>query len=79
MQVVRVSGTIKKAEEEAIRRAKATIKRATRATRKLDGTGHAHIPGNLGSNEIHDDGEDDRLIGASIEDPDDSDDQDEDD
>jgi len=31
VQVVRVSGTIKKAEEEAIRRARATILRATGA------------------------------------------------
>ena len=33
MQVVRVSGTIKKAEEEAIRRARATILRAKRGNR----------------------------------------------
>ena len=33
MQVVRVSGTIKKAEEEAIRRARATILRAKRGDR----------------------------------------------
>ena len=32
IQVVRVSGTIKKAEEEAIRRARLTILRASKAT-----------------------------------------------
>lgn len=34
MQVVRVSGTIKKAEQEAIRRARLTIQRAQRSTKK---------------------------------------------
>lgn len=33
MQVVRVSGTIKKAEEEAIRRARLSIRRAQRASK----------------------------------------------
>lgn len=34
MQVVRVSGTIKKAEEEAIRRARISIRRAQGASKK---------------------------------------------
>ena len=33
MQVVRVSGTIRKAEEEAVRRARLSIIRASKATR----------------------------------------------
>lgn len=36
MQVVRVSGTIRKSEEEAIRRARASILRANRAAGKSD-------------------------------------------
>lgn len=37
IQVVRVSGTIRKAEEEAIRRAKATILRATAREKGAEG------------------------------------------
>ena len=42
MHVVRVSGTIKKAEEEAIRRARASIRRVKRINgQNLPGTFHA--------------------------------------
>ncbi len=52
MQVVRVSGTIKKAEEEAIRRARSSIKRAQRPARQ-DGAMHAMDGHFIAINEKH--------------------------
>lgn len=76
MQVVRVSGTIRKAEEEAIRRARLHIKRAQR----LGGeTGILPLPtsGAGASTEADEDGDLDMANG--IEDPDGpGDDEDED-
>lgn len=72
MQVVRVSGTIKKAEEEAVRRARITIRRAQKASAaaKAIANGHATagaqaISGNLAGDEDVDMG-----FAHGMEDPD---------
>ena len=71
MQVVRVSGTIKKAEEEAIRRARISIRRAQKASKKgnmvtgLNATDDQNL--NLGNDE---DGVVDMGFANGIEDPD---------
>lgn len=70
IQVVRVSGTIKKAEEEAIRRARAVVVRAQRAKA---GTASAAVNGT----EIDDDG--DLNMADGIEDKDDGNDGEDDD
>lgn len=70
IQVVRVSGTIRKAEEEAIRRAKASILRAQRV--KGDG---GKVLGKILSREA--DG-DVRMRGIEDEDEDEEGDEDED-
>lgn len=75
MQVVRVSGTIRKSEEEAVRRAKASILRAHRAGR---GVGADAVLGMLAAGV--DDGLEGRdVVMAGIEDEDDEDEDDEED
>lgn len=71
IQVVRVSGTIKKAEEEAIRRARAAIKRAREAD--LRAGGHGEIVASLseGARRSRDGDRDDQING--IEDLEDED------
>ena len=68
MQVVRVSGTIKKAEEEAIRRARMSIKRA-----QWQATGPKVRTANTGASALRDEVEqveDDMSFADGIEDPD---------
>jgi len=78
MQVVRVSGTIKKAEEEAIRRARLSIVRARRAA--ANGQAALGIGGGVGAvdnvMDVDLDG-DDVGMGAGIEDADEPGDVDE--
>ncbi|EME40560.1 hypothetical protein DOTSEDRAFT_74198 [Dothistroma septosporum NZE10] len=76
IQVVRVSGTIKKAEEEAIRRARAVIARVQRVRGAANGV-LLDGDGNLGAR----DNDDDDALGFAngIEDADGPDDMDEDD
>lgn len=70
IQVVRVSGTIKKAEEEAIRRARAVIVRAQRARpgasadtaingTRMDGDGDLHMLDGIEDKDDGSDGEQD--------------------
>ncbi|KAK4618142.1 Ribonuclease P/MRP protein subunit POP5 [Fulvia fulva] len=75
VQVVRVSGTIKKAEEEAIRRARAVIVRAQRA-RSV--TGALEMGGGLGASSLDEIDDDGLGFANGIEDADGPDDMDED-
>lgn len=77
-QVVRVSGTIRKSEEEAIRRARDAIMRAKRKDEE-DGGGMMGLQAILrGSEEDEGFGVGRKGIGAGIEDDDDDEDEEED-
>jgi len=74
MHVVRVSGTIKKAEEEAIRRARASIRRVKRINgRNLPGT-FAAGDGSAGASVDFDEEDEAMDISKGIEDVDHDDD-----
>lgn len=72
MQVVRVSGTIKKAEEEAIRRARISIRRAQSASRKAESGAADNFMTGVQAFHNDDPGDDDvdMAFAAGIEDPD---------
>jgi len=77
MQVVRVSGTIKKAEEEAIRRARLTIRRAQRAAGKYTAMPSYETAGHVRQAETGDDQDNSLSLANGIEDRDEPGDMDE--
>lgn len=76
IQVVRVSGTIKKAEEEAIRRARISISRAQKASRSKSAI---EVPGSARSQTAQGSQDDDWGMANGIEDLGEADDVDEED
>ena len=72
IQVVRVSGTIKKAEEEAIKRARAAILKAKRDSGGVDG-----LLGTLGGNDVDMKNVDIKMTDIEDRDEDDTEDYDE--
>lgn len=77
IQVVRISGTIKKSEEEAIRRARMSIVRVRKAEEKSRAT-NSGVPNETDLAHQEDDDDDIDMTGG-IEDPDEPGDFDEDD
>ncbi|KAL9000104.1 MAG: hypothetical protein Q9169_001179 [Polycauliona sp. 2 TL-2023] len=78
MQVVRVSGTIRKAEEEVIRRARAAILRARRESQHVEESDLDAMLGSANERMVSTQAKMDRGLEGGIEDVDEDDDEDED-